>query len=313
MDIEFDRGIKVSEGEKKLLLDPSHQSDIGIVTHGHLDHLVKDAYMTPHTLDILGVRLGERRGKAVPYKKKIDVGGFEDITLVPAGHVFGSAMVKVDGILYTGDFNTAGGKTCGKAEPYNCETLIIETTYGKRKYRLPKKESIEHDIKVWTEMQMEEGPVVFGAYEFGKAQEMIAILNSLGEVPHVPEKIGRICDIYKQHGVDIDYKMGVPEGDFTAVVTPAELKKPASGLAGLARGQNGSLAYLSGWCAFYPFFRTKDIDAQFPLSDHSGFDELMGFVERCDPEQVLAVHGSAQEFCSAVETELGIDARPLKD
>ncbi len=312
MIIGYERGIMLIEDGNKLLLDPSHQSEIGIVTHGHLDHLVKDAYMTPHTLDILGVRLGERRGKPVPYGKRVNVGGFEEVKLLPAGHVFGSAMVSVNGVLYTGDFNTFGGKTCGKAEPQKCETLILETTYGKREYRLPPKDTVEEDIRMWTEMQVEEGPVVFGAYEFGKAQEIIAILNSIRQTPFVPEKIANICDIYTSHGVDIDYRTGDPEGNFTAVVTPAELKKPASGLARKAREEKGNLAYLSGWCAFYPFFRSMDIDAQFPLSDHAGFDELMDFVDKCNPEQVFTVHGSAEEFCESVETELGIDARPLK-
>ncbi len=312
MNICYERGIMLVENGKKLLLDPSHQSEIGIVTHGHLDHLVKDAYMTPHTLDILGVRLGERRGKPVPYGEAVNVGGFEGVKLIPAGHVFGSAMVRVNGVLYTGDFNTMGGKTCGRAEPQDCETLILETTYGKREYRLPSKDMVEKDIRTWTEMQMEEGPVVFGAYEFGKAQEIIAILNSMGQTPYVPEKIANICQIYTDHGVDLRYRTGEPEGDFTAVVTPAALKKPASGLAAEARDENGYLAYLSGWCAFYPFFRTMDIDAQFPLSDHAGFDELLDFVHKCDPEQVLTVHGSAKEFCVSVEKELGIEARPLK-
>ncbi|MFO8109146.1 MAG: MBL fold metallo-hydrolase RNA specificity domain-containing protein [Thermoplasmata archaeon] len=312
MNIGYERGIVLREGNKKLLLDPSHQSDIGIVTHGHLDHLVKDAYMTPHTLDILEVRLGERRGKPVPYGEDICIGGFEDITLSPAGHVFGSAMISVGDILYTGDFNTLGGMTCGKAEPRRCETLIIETTYGKKKYRLPPKNKVEEDLKVWTKMMLNEGPVVFGAYEFGKAQETIAILNSMGKTPSVPKKIADICDIYRDHGVDLEYRTDEPQDNFTAVVTPAELKKPSSGFAGLARKKNGNIAYLSGWCAFYSFFRSKDIDAQFPLSDHAGFDELMEFVEKCDPEEVLTVHGSGKEFCSAVEGELGIHARPLK-
>lgn len=312
MDIDYDRGIVLRDEQRKLLLDPTHQSDIGIVTHGHLDHLVKDAYMTPHTLDILGVRLGERRGKPVPYGEKVSVGGFDDITLLPAGHVFGSAMIRVDGVLYTGDFNTSGGLTCGKAEAQKCETLIMETTYGKRKYRLPPKEQVEEDLRIWTETQMDEGPVVFGGYEFGKAQEIIAILNSMGEKPYVPEKIARICDIYGNHDVDLKYLTGEPQGDYTAVVTPGELKKPLSGLARRARKERGNIAYLSGWCAFYPFFRTMDIDAQFPLSDHAGFDELMDFVRACAPERVLTVHGSAVEFCQAVRDELGIEAQPLK-
>ncbi len=311
MKIDYKRGIRISDGDKEVLLDPSYQSDIGVVTHGHLDHLVKDARMTPHTLDILKIRLGERRGKPVPYFIPQKVGGF-DIQLLPAGHVFGSAMVKVGDILYTGDFNTRGGVTCGKAEPVDCGTLIIETTYGKREYRLPPKEEVEKDIRSWTQIQREQGPVVFGAYDFGKAQEIIALLNAMGEVPHVPDKIAKLCEVYQKHGIGLKFKRGTPQGDFTGVVSPSSLKRPIDGLAKLAREKDGSTAYLSGWCAFYHFFRSMDLDAQFPFSDHAGYDELIDFVKRCDPDKVLTVHGSSKEFAEAVEQDIGVRSRSLK-
>ncbi len=311
MEIKYEHGICLEDDKRKVILDPSRQSEIGVVTHGHMDHLVKDAYMTHHTLDILGVRTGERRGKGISYGFPYPVGGF-DVTLYPAGHVFGSAMVMVDDVLYTGDFNTDGGKTCGKASAYRCNTLIIETTYGKIDYRLPSKKEVIENMMAWTECELEEGPVVFGAYEFGKAQEIISLLNSMGETPYVNDSIARLCDIYNKHGVGLQYKEGMPTGNFTAVVPPKDLKKPIGTLVESVREQNGSSAYLSGWCAFYSFFHSMNIDAQFPLSDHAGYDELLDYVKLCDPEQVLTVHGSSQEFAKTVEEELGIKATALK-
>lgn len=311
MKVRYEHGICIEDNGSKVILDPTRQSEIGVVTHGHMDHLVKDAFMTHHTLDILGVRMGERRGMGISYGFPHPIGGF-DVTLYPAGHVFGSAMVMVKDLLYTGDFNTEGGLTCGRAVPYNCKTLIIETTYGKDKFRLPSKDEVVEDIKTWTECQLEDGPVVFGAYEFGKAQEMISILNSLGEIPYVPEKVKVLCDVYCKHGVDLDYRTGEPEGRFTAVVPPSDLKKPTGNLVKRVRKERGSSAYLSGWCAFYSFFRSMDIDAQFPLSDHADYDELLDYVDKCDPEQVFTVHGSAKEFAKTITEETGIDAAPLK-
>ncbi len=310
MEIKIDGGIRITDGEKKVILDPTRQSEVGIVTHGHMDHLIKDAYMTRHTLDILGVRMGERRGKGVGYGFPYPIGGF-DVTFHPAGHVFGSSMIMVEDVLYTGDFNPAGGLTCGRAEAYDCGALIIETTYGKPEYSLPFKDDVLEDMISWTKSQREEGPVVFGAYEFGKAQEIIAILNGIGEVPHVPDNIADICDIYNKHGVNLKFKRGVPDDDFTAVVTPRDLKDPVSTLVSKARDMDGSSAYLSGWCAFYPFFRTMDIDAQFPLSDHAGFEELIDYVEQCDPDKVYTVHGSEVEFAEEVKERFGIEAEPL--
>jgi putative mRNA 3-end processing factor len=52
-------------------------------------------------------------------------------------------------------------------------------------------------------------------------------------------------------------------------------------------------------------------DESFPLSDHCGYDELMGFVRKCAPEVVFTTHGFAKEFASKIRKELGIDAQPL--
>ncbi len=311
MEIRYDHGICLENHRSKVILDPTRQSDIGVVTHGHMDHLVKDAFMTHHTLDILEVRTGERRGRGLSYGFPHPVGGL-NVTLYPAGHVFGSAMVMVDDVLYTGDFNPDGGMTCGRPSSYKCRDLIIETTYGKEDYRLPPKDEVVSDILAWTECQLEEGPVVFGSYEFGKAQEIISLLNSIGQEPYVTDNIARLCAVYNRHGVPLRYDTGTPEGDFTAVVPPADLKKTHGEFLKIARKNKGTAAYLSGWCAFYSFFHSMDIDAQFPLSDHAGFDELMDYVKRCQPERVFTVHGSAREFACAVRKELGIEATALK-
>lgn len=311
MDIYYDSGICLEEEDKKVILDPTKQSEIGVVTHGHLDHLTKDAFMTPPTLDILDVRLGEKRGEPIHYGSPKEIGGFE-VILYPAGHVFGSSMVMVEDVLYTGDFNPHGGRTCKKAVPYDAETLIVETTYGKDEYHLPPKNEVIDDMMGWAEQQLDEGPVVFGAYSFGKAQETISLLNELGETPHVTREIAEISEVYNRYDLGLEFREDTDFDDnFTAVVPPKELKDPVGEIARESKDRKGNNAYLSGWCAFYPFFNTMDIHAQFPLSDHAGFKELFEYVEACDPEKVYTVHGSAQEFADIVEERLDIEAEVL--
>jgi len=310
MKIKHQNGITIKNNGNSIILDPTRQVENGIVTHGHLDHLVKDSYMTPPTLDILEVRKGEKRGKEILYGFPTEIDNFE-VTLYPAGHVFGSAMVKVEDVLYTGDFNPYGGKTCKRAAAYDCETLIIESTYGQKKYKLPPKEEVTEDLIAWTEHQIEEGPVIFGAYQFGKAQELIALLNDIGETPYTTEKIAEISDVYNSYDQGLEFDLwDEPSGNYTAVVPPGELKKPGN-IIRRAKNQGGSAAYLSGWCAFFPFYNSMEIDAQFPFSDHAGFEELLDFVKRCDPEKVYTVHGSSDEFAEIIREEYGIEAEPL--
>lgn len=315
MKISYDSGICLEKDDKKVVLDPSRQNKKGVVTHGHLDHLTKDAFMTKPTLDILGVRKGERRGKGVTYGFPQNIGGF-DVTLYPAGHVFGSSMVMVEDVLYTGDFNPHGGRTCKRAAPYDCETLIIETTYGKKEYRLPPKDQVIEDMRAWATGMNEDEPVVFGAYTFGKAQETVSLLNDMGKIPYVSKGIAELNEIYNKYDLGLEYREieedTEPEDKFTAVVPPKSIKEPVDKIVKKAKDKGGSAAYLSGWCAFYPYFRSMDIEAQFPLSDHAGFDELFEFVDQCDPSQVYTVHGSDQEFADIVEDELDIPAEPLK-
>jgi len=311
MKIKHKHGITIEKDGKEIILDPSRQVKNGVVTHGHLDHLVKDSYMTPPTLDILEARKGEKRGEEILYGSKQDINGFE-VTLYPAGHVFGSAMVKVDDVLYTGDFNPHGGKTCKRAVPYDCESLIIESTYGKSEYQLPSKKDVTEDLIAWTEHQIEEGPVVFGAYQFGKAQEIIALLNEIGEIPYTTEKIAEISEVYNNYDIGLKYKnWDEPEENYTAVVPPKELKKPPGRIIQHAKRGGGATTYLSGWCAFFPFYNSMDINSQFPFSDHAGFDELLDFVGKCDPNKVYTVHGSAEDFAEAVEKEHGIESEAL--
>ncbi|MFW6064446.1 MAG: MBL fold metallo-hydrolase RNA specificity domain-containing protein [Candidatus Natronoplasma sp.] len=312
MKIKHQNGITIQKNGSSIILDPTKQVENGIVTHGHLDHLVKDSYMTPPTLDILEARKGEKRGEEILYGSKQDINDFE-VTLFPAGHVFGSAMVKVDDVIYTGDFNPHGGKTCKRAVPYDCDTLIIESTYGKSEYQLPSKKDVTEDLIAWTEHQLDEGPVVFGTYQFGKAQEIIALLNEIGVIPYTTDKIAEISEVYNNYDIGLKYKTwNEPEGNYTAVVPPNELRKPPGRIVQHAKRGGGATTYLSGWCAFFPFYNSMDINSQFPFSDHAGFDELLDFVEKCDPNKVFTVHGSAEEFAEAVEKEHGIESEPLK-
>ena len=66
-------------------------------------------------------------------------------------------------------------------------------------------------------------------------------------------------------------------------------------------------AVVTGWAldsgAIYRF----RCDAAFPLSDHAGYDDLLGFVERVRPKRVLTLHGFAREFAATLRAR-GIEA-----
>src|SRR2546430_2171084 len=70
-------------------------------------------------------------------------------------------------------------------------------------------------------------------------------------------------------------------------------------------------AYVSGWGAFFDYSRQYGLDAQFPLSDHGDFEDVMAFIEACRPRKVYTAFSSAKDLAKAVERRFKIKAEPL--
>jgi len=317
MRVFYQDGIVVQDGIKEVILDPSRPMPSSIVSHGHLDHLTEGGVMTPQTLEILKVRKKKSRGIPLEYGRELDVNGFR-VRLRDAGHVFGSAMIRVGDLLYTGDVNPEGGVTCGKAVPEECQTLVIEATYGKPYLNFPPKHVVEADLLNWVEFELGEGPVALGGYDFGKAQELIALVNRLKVEVAVSDRIADIADVYRNAGVKLRYRRiseltEAERKDPRVYVLPRGWLKPPLEESISWLGQIGlRTAYCSGWCTIYDFTRAYGVGAQFPLSDHADFDDLLRFADACRPRKVYTVYSHPVDLAREVERRLGISAEPLK-
>ncbi len=312
----FNSGIHVQLGDAEVVLDPHHPIASSIVSHAHMDHLCSGAHMTPQTLDIMKVRLRSSEGTGLGYGQAAEVGGMH-VTLHDAGHVFGSAMVRAEDVLYTGDLNPEGGLTCGRAEPEGCGVLITESTYGRPDFNFPPKQEVMADLSSWIESCLEAGPVAIGAYEFGKAQELIALANRLGHDAVVTDRIAELSDVYNLHGMGLRYRRmrELEDGELEAphvMVVPRRLLRwgrvPEMDHFRRARGK---AAFVSGWCARFNFRSSLNIDAQFPLSDHADFDSLLWFIGECKPQVVYTCNGYAEELAREVRRRLRVEARSL--
>jgi Cft2 family RNA processing exonuclease len=62
----------------------------------------------------------------------------------------------------------------------------------------------------------------------------------------------------------------------------------------------------------YDFTRMYGLDAQFPLSDHADFDDLLEFVEHCRARRVYTVFTHADELAREIARRLKVKAEPLK-
>jgi hypothetical protein len=127
--------------------------------------------------------LREFAGGRVPYA----------ITLLPAGHIFGSAMslIEAEGasLLYTGDFKLRKGLSAEPCEPQHADLLIMETTYGRPEYRFPPTEAVMQGVIRFCKeaLDNDETPVLLG-YSLGKSQELLCGLGDAA-LPEVPQPV----------------------------------------------------------------------------------------------------------------------------
>ena len=114
-------------------IDPVRPVDRAVITHGHADHARVGhgvVVATPETLAIMEARYGADfcgRAEPLPYGGKVTRDGVE-VTLVPAGHVLGSAqaVVKHNGLtmVVSGDYKRRRDPTCPPFEPVACDVLF---------------------------------------------------------------------------------------------------------------------------------------------------------------------------------------------
>jgi len=301
-------GIEVHGGGRRLLLDPHKKHPGSVVSHAHMDHLTADSYMTRETHAIMKVRKPRSRGMPVEFLTNFEAEGF-NVRLLPAGHVFGSAMVLVNegDVLYTGDFNPQGGFTAGRAEPQKCDTLVVESTYGTPDSVMPQKEMTYRRIVAWVKEQPAQ--VVFGAYEFGKAQELMALFNRNDIAVAVSEKIGQIASIYNLHGCDLKWeKLDYRCDAKVAIANMTSVQSPQGEVKALLGKEGTKAAVATGMVTRFAY---AGFDGKFPLSDHADFWDIMGFVKACAPERVYTTHGSDHALAREIESRLGIEAEPL--
>lgn len=277
------------------------KTDSVYISHAHSDHFVKTSK---------AIISSEETFKLLQ-KDELESGElFEGISLHNAGHMLGSTQIRIENghtTVYTGDFKLRDGFTTKGAEVLECDELIIDSTYGDPAYTFQSKEEIAEEIGEWTQKALKYGKVAFGAYRLGKAQELIAMLNSFDIVPLVDGSIESGCAIYEDCGVRlrrIDFWTEEARermrDNFVAVLPFHRVKKESSLLRGV--WGNTNCALVTGWAKSYRF----PVRA-FPLSDHAGYDEILEYVERSSAKKVTCKFGEASHLVSELK-ERGIDA-----
>jgi DNA ligase-1 len=304
-----------------LWLDPHEPQQAGTVfiSHAHSDHteVHREVILSAPTSQLMRARLsGDWVEHVAPFGRSLRFPGNEEpytITLLPAGHIFGSAMSLIqsggESLLYTGDFKLRRGLSAEKCEPAKADVLIMETTYGRPQYIFPPSaDVIKGVIRFCAEaLDNEETPVLLG-YSLGKSQELLCGLGEAGLPIMLHGTVFKLTKIYEQFG-----KCFPPYEKYEADHAKGKVLLCPPSVAGSAMLRNlgrTRVAVLTGW-AVDPNCRFRyQAHAAFPLSDHADFPDLIEFVKRVAPKKVYTLHGFASEFAQTLR-DLDFDAQPL--
>jgi len=324
-----DRGLWCAAGN--FHIDPWRPVERAVVTHAHADHACPgcEHYLaSPATCDLLRVRIGpDIDATPLPFGKAITQGDTR-VSLHPAGHILGSAQVRVedtrpgahnDGTwCVSGDYKVDPPQqqdpTAERFEPVRCDAFISETTFALPIYRWPDRARVAREINAWWRANAEAGRTsVLLAYSLGKAQRVLRLLDpAIGPIG-VHASIPKLSAVYERHGVVL------PEAVTANAESAPDLKNggvivaPPSASSGpwvrrFAGPEGLRIAMVSGWMRVRGRRRWQSLDHGFVLSDHADWQGLLDSIEATGAARVGLTHGSASIMARYLAEHASLDA-----
>lgn len=281
-------------------IDPWRPVDRAVITHAHADHarIGHGRYLASAPgAGVLKSRLGDIHLDALPYGERVVHNGVT-ISLHPAGHVLGSAQVRLEyrGEVWvaSGDYKVEGDATCAPFEPVRCDTFITESTFGLPIYQWRPQEDVFADINDWWRRNAaDERASVLYCYAFGKAQRILSGIHpSIGPIicHGAVEPLNRA---YRDAGVPLP-----PTRMVTDVADKSELRRalvlapPSAGASPwIKRFGDYSDGFASGWMLLRGARRRRSVDRGFVLSDHADWPGLMRAIKSTEAQRVIVTHG----------------------
>ncbi len=240
------------------------------------------------------------------------------VSLHPAGHVLGSAQVRVEhrGEVWvaSGDYKLAPDPTCTGFEPVRCHTFITESTFGLPIYRWPADEEVFGEINNWWRRNQEVGKAsVIFAYALGKAQRVLAGIDpTIGPIfGHGAVRNLNRC--YRESGVRLPEVLSPEDAGKGFDWSRALIVAPpsAQGSTWLRRFGALSMAFASGWMRIRGTRRRRAIDRGCVLSDHADWPGLLEAIRLTQAECVWVTHGYRPQLVRWL-TEQGREAKVVE-
>lgn len=288
------------------------------ISHAHADHMPRnrnvDVFCTENTYKLMQKRGYKGNATVLKFGETLEL-PTSKVTLYPAGHILGSAMVYVEtdegSVLYTGDYRTPPSPASEGFEcPDSVDHFITEATFSLPIYRWAGHDELTDEVTGFAKHTLEEGYTpVFLAYNLGKAQEVMHMLSSLDHPIQIHGAGYKLCEVYEEAGIELgnyeSYDRETCEGKILVTTNSALNNGFASNV------KKKRLAYCSGWAARESSRTQLTVDKLIPLSDHLDFFELIELCKKLDPTKVHITHTPNAKVVQHYLDELGIVSRFL--
>ncbi|KFN50662.1 ligase-associated DNA damage response exonuclease [Arenimonas composti] len=287
-------------------IDPWRPVPRAVITHGHGDHArggMGEYHTTRSGLPILRWRLGGQRYCDYRYGEQFVLGAAR-VSLHPAGHVLGSAQVRieVDGEVWvvSGDYKRQSDPTCAPFDPLRCDVFITEATFGLPVYRWPDTAEVARDIVAWRDECATRGETaILYAYALGKAQRLLAELAPYVDRPvYLHGAVANGVQVYRDCGIALPETVAVMETaaargkDRDALAGELVIAPPsAASSAWLRRFRRAQQGFASGWMRIRGNRRRRNYDRGFVVSDHADWPALLETIAQSGARRVIATHG----------------------
>lgn len=283
-------------------IDPWRPVDRAVITHAHADHarLGHGHYLAARPAEgVLRSRLGQNITlQSLDYGQQIVHNGVA-LSLHPAGHVLGSAQVRLahqgQTWVASGDYKVAPDATCTPFEPVRCDVFITESTFGLPIYRWRPDAELFAEINAWWAANVALGRAsVLMCYSFGKAQRILSGVDASIAPIIVHGAVQTLNTAYRAAGVALPATLTVDEVSDPVDFRRALVLCPPSAAGGpwAKRFGDFSDAFASGWMQLRGARRRGAYDRGFVLSDHADWPGLMGAIGATGAQRVIVTHGS---------------------
>ena len=304
-------------------IDPWRPVDRAVITHAHADHARvghRHYLASEPAREVMRCRLGAISLQTLRWGEPMTLGDTR-VSLHPAGHILGSAQVRVErrGEVWvvSGDYKLQADPTCAPFEPVRCDTFITESTFGLPVYRWQTDAQCLAEIAAWWAENAAGGRAsVLLCYALGKAQRVLAGLAGAQALlgPMVAHgSVTAINAAYRAAGVAIPDMLTATDWRRNAAETPPLVLAPpsAAGSPWLSRFGEASIAFASGWMRVRGARRRRALDRGFVLSDHADWPGLVQAIEASGAERVIVTHGFEAAIVRYL-SERGVQAQALR-